>query len=167
MKYLTAAALATATIISTPALAANFVVSVGSTLSSQDFGNSSALPGAINDNYTFTVPDGSVSGFIGSIALGAGLDVTLTGVTLDGVALNQLSSGSFDLWALNETGISAGNHILNVLGTWGSTGGSYAGTLNFAESAVPEAATWAMMIAGFGLVGGAMRRRSTKLSYAI
>jgi hypothetical protein len=24
---------------------------------------------------------------------------------------------------------------------------------------VPEPATWAMMIAGFGLVGGAMRRR--------
>lgn len=27
--------------------------------------------------------------------------------------------------------------------------------------AVPEPATWAMMIAGFGLVGGALRRRST------
>jgi len=32
--------------------------------------------------------------------------------------------------------------------------------------AVPEPATWAMMIAGFGLVGGAMRRRSTKVAYA-
>jgi hypothetical protein len=26
---------------------------------------------------------------------------------------------------------------------------------------VPEPASWAMMIAGFGLVGGSMRRRST------
>jgi hypothetical protein len=26
---------------------------------------------------------------------------------------------------------------------------------------VPESSTWLMMIAGFGLVGGAMRRRST------
>lgn len=35
-----------------------------------------------------------------------------------------------------------------------------------ATPAVPEPATWAMMIAGFGLVGGAMRRRSTKVAFA-
>jgi hypothetical protein len=28
-------------------------------------------------------------------------------------------------------------------------------------AAVPEPASWAMMISGFGLVGGAMRRRVT------
>lgn len=32
--------------------------------------------------------------------------------------------------------------------------------------AVPEPATWAMMIAGFGLVGGAMRRRRTGVAFA-
>lgn len=31
--------------------------------------------------------------------------------------------------------------------------------------AVPEPATWAMMIAGFGLVGGAMRRRRSTVQY--
>jgi hypothetical protein len=31
---------------------------------------------------------------------------------------------------------------------------------------VPEPATWAMMIIGFGLVGAGMRRRVTKVSYA-
>jgi PEP-CTERM motif len=31
---------------------------------------------------------------------------------------------------------------------------------------VPEPTSWAMMIAGFGLVGGVMRRRVTKVSYA-
>jgi hypothetical protein len=37
-----------------------------------------------------------------------------------------------------------------------------------AAAAVPEPATWAMMISGFGLVGGAMRRRASKptLAYA-
>lgn len=34
------------------------------------------------------------------------------------------------------------------------------------SGAVPEPATWAMMIAGFGLVGGAMRRRSIKVAFA-
>ncbi|MFW2828860.1 PEPxxWA-CTERM sorting domain-containing protein [Sphingomonas sp. ID0503] len=34
-----------------------------------------------------------------------------------------------------------------------------------ATAAVPEPASWAMMIAGFGLVGGAMRRR-TRVAYA-
>ncbi len=32
--------------------------------------------------------------------------------------------------------------------------------------AVPEPATWAMMIVGFGLVGSVMRRRVTRVSYA-
>lgn len=36
-------------------------------------------------------------------------------------------------------------------------------TLN---AAVPEPASWAMMIAGFGLVGGAARRRVAKVTYA-
>jgi hypothetical protein len=34
------------------------------------------------------------------------------------------------------------------------------------DAAVPEPATWAMMIGGFGLVGGAARRRATQVSYA-
>ena len=36
----------------------------------------------------------------------------------------------------------------------------------FEESAVPEPATWAMLIAGFGLTGAAMRRRRTRVAFA-
>jgi hypothetical protein len=35
-----------------------------------------------------------------------------------------------------------------------------------ATPGVPEPAAWALMIAGFGLVGGAVRRRTTRVSYA-
>lgn len=35
-----------------------------------------------------------------------------------------------------------------------------------AVAAVPEPATWALLIAGFGLVGGAMRRRRTSVAFA-
>jgi hypothetical protein len=50
-------------------------------------------------------------------------------------------------------------------GRWNS------GTLTFREiglaGGVPEPATWAMMLAGFGIVGGAMRRRQrTSVSFA-
>lgn len=38
------------------------------------------------------------------------------------------------------------------------------GGVSLAISAVPEPATWAMMIAGFGFVGAAMRRRKTAVS---
>ena len=37
---------------------------------------------------------------------------------------------------------------------------------NILAAAVPEPTTWAMMIGGFGLVGGAMRRRAAKLALA-
>lgn len=38
--------------------------------------------------------------------------------------------------------------------------------LSTAVSAVPEPATWAMMISGFGLVGGTMRRRKVTVRFA-
>jgi hypothetical protein len=37
---------------------------------------------------------------------------------------------------------------------------------NFQIAAVPEPATWGMMIAGFGLVGAAMRRRRIRVAFA-
>jgi hypothetical protein len=39
-------------------------------------------------------------------------------------------------------------------------------TFDLGNGAVPEPATWAMLIAGFGLAGGALRRRSVRLSVA-
>ena len=47
---------------------------------------------------------------------------------------------------------------------FGTDLGNFNGTANI--TAVPEPATWAMMIAGFGLVGGTMRRRSNKIAFA-
>lgn len=38
--------------------------------------------------------------------------------------------------------------------------------LNATSSAVPESATWMMLIGGFGMVGGAMRRRRTSVAFA-
>jgi hypothetical protein len=43
---------------------------------------------------------------------------------------------------------------------------SEAGTQNLAIGGVPEPATWAMMILGFGMIGAAMRRRGAKAAAA-
>lgn len=59
---------------------------------------------------------------------------------------------------------------LSAAGIYDSTlfGKDQAGrlTVTVLGGAVPEPASWAMMIAGFGLVGASMRRRVAKVSYA-
>ena len=74
----------------------------------------------------------------------------------------------------NNIGTFTGTNALNVTGpfsttirydlTFGAGFGNFNGTANL--SAVPEPATWGMMIAGFGLVGGVMRRRKTSVAFA-
>lgn len=56
------------------------------------------------------------------------------------------------------------NNVLNTIGF--ETVANTAITASVAAGAVPETATWAMMIGGFGLAGTVMRRRSTKVSFA-
>ncbi|MBU0801782.1 MAG: choice-of-anchor C family protein [Alphaproteobacteria bacterium] len=79
------------------------------------------------------------------------------------------SNYSFDFTGFNKANMGWTNYQYSFVATGAST------TLSFASqdatsfgaaldnvsvtAAVPEPATWAMMILGFGLVGGAMRRR--------
>ena len=53
-------------------------------------------------------------------------------------------------------GLDPGSYTLHVQGTRGRTS-TYSGSISFA--AVPEPATWAMMLLGFGAIGFALRRR--------
>jgi hypothetical protein len=51
------------------------------------------------------------------------------------------------------------------LGTGGSRWGTYIARISTAVVApIPEADTWAMMIAGFGIIGASMRRRRTRVT---
>ena len=55
-------------------------------------------------------------------------------------------------------------NTFNVAGTSGAKG-KY--TINLAFAAAPEPASWAMMILGIGLVGGALRLRARRPDYRL
>lgn len=56
----------------------------------------------------------------------------------------------------NNAGINAGNGPL----TGGPGELQFLGTISYDVTAVPEPQSWALLVAGFGLVGAAMRRRA-------
>lgn len=77
--------------------------------------------------------------------------------TITGASPSYSFAGSFTLIQGQAVGFGLDN-----AGFYGndSTG------VNLSVSSVPEAGSWAMMIAGFGLVGGMARRRSTRVVHA-
>ena len=80
-------------------------------------------------------------------------------VTFNGTEFNTVQTGTFEYRNLGPVPLLASN-TLNVSGTAPGTG-SYSGTIQFsAPNAVPEPATWAMMLVGFGAVGYGMRRKA-------
>lgn len=155
---------ATTMLVASPASAAAFLIDIGPGASSADFGNTGSTSGPIADTFTFTVPAGSANGFVGSIALTPALDITLTSVFLDDRPFSKVLSDGIELFTLSATQVASGPHTIFVNGTWGSAGGSYAGTLNFTPGLVPEPATWAMLIGGIGAVGTSLRRRKAKIT---
>ena len=88
-------------------------------------------------------------------------DINFTSVTLNGVAFATVLTGQQEFRNLLNQALLASNTLI-VSGTAGNATGAdatFAGTLSFGSSAVPEPATWAMMLVGFGAVGFGMRRR--------
>jgi len=70
----------------------------------------------------------------------------------------QLFSGTYDM-----PGFAPGTFKLSGFSE-GSTDGLL--TISAVSGAVPEPATWAMLLAGFGAVGGSMRRRRMTMRFA-
>lgn len=106
----------------------------------------------LTDGATFDL--GSVAGAFSSAI--ASLNAAGDTVTIDfspteyvGAELGALD-GIFGDFLINRNGLGEGDSFSLVV----------------SAGAVPEPATWAMMIAGFGLVGSAMRRRRGNLAVA-
>ena len=110
----------------------------------------------------------SVSGFSFDTALAtmslvnAGADNQVGGgddTVLQSVVLPSPGNSQDDLHLTWEMPLS-GVHYLNITGvTGGSAGGIYAGAI---AAAVPEPETYAMLLAGLGLMGAVVRRRGMR-----
>jgi len=186
--------LATAAVVATPASAAELIVNVAGAQSFAAFGtagntvrtfnigaNSRVTAVAYNVNITAFSPSylsEAVVAFTGSDTLGDGVfltpgigdDFAGTATYADSANLTDLGLG-FTVGAdgllrlewfedFNDTSV-------NPDAIWNS------GTITFTyeptgvEAPIPEPATWAMMIGGFGLMGGSLRRRRTSLRFAM
>ena len=97
-------------------------------------------------------------------------DNSLVNILVNGVStgISGVGYGAFTAFSLNS-GFVAGTNTLDFI-----VNNSQSGPTAFrveatgTASAVPEASTWAMMVAGFAFVGFAMRRRTTanRVTYA-
>jgi hypothetical protein len=134
----------------------------------ENFGANIDATGAFDHTFTFNTSEtDDASGSVITIRTGGGLkDIDFTAIDLDGVAFTPdfgLNHEPNDSWNLFTAIIGAGAHAIhvhgNVVNTSAEDAASYAGTLNLTAVGVPEPASWALMIMGFGAAGAMIRSR--------
>ncbi|MDQ1831176.1 FxDxF family PEP-CTERM protein [Massilia scottii] len=123
------------------------------------------------DNYNFTLTQaGEFAAGVLSITGNAknGLDITAFNLIDSNGSLfggTLLSTGATDQWSLSTSSLSAGAYTIQVKGSiLSNAAGRY--SANIALAPVPEPETYAMMLAGLGLLGFTARRRNKKAAAA-
>lgn len=124
------------------------------------FGAISDEVGPFTHAFSFTTSGlSSASSSVITVHLLGLADIDFSAIDLDGFAFEQHGfDPEAESWDLNLVSLAAGSHTITVHGDLLSGPASYTGTLNIA--AIPEPATWAMMIMGFGGMGAVLRRRN-------
>ena len=173
-KILIAGLLAATGTVSAPAFAAPTIDLSGS--GSAFFGNTIPNGGNFTDVFKVILPNSSVTASVITVALRGDNklgDIDFSSITLNGIEFTKTRSDTSGgpLEAVSESFVlrppadfMAGTYDLILVGrAYGNS--SYSGTINAdVTAAVPEPATWAMMLVGFGAVGYTMRRRKSKVT---
>lgn len=151
------------------------------TLVSATFGDTGIPSGNFTDTFTFQSPfpavgSGSVTTSLASLAFGSAIDTDLLSVLFNGINAPVVyrdaagnvcpvkgvgTCGASTQFALTNVPIlfGPGNFNTIVVNGFSRGNGSYGGNGTLVPAAVPEPATWAMMLLGFGALGFSMRRR--------
>ena len=175
-KFVAAAAAAVALSAASGASAANFPNELNQAtldaFGTSDFGAIITNTGEFTYDFLFTTTgDNDASSFVGTASLNGLKDIDFFDISLDGFGFVQTGFDPSERWDLFNATIGAGPHSIHVHGNVVSTGSgqdaaSYSGTLNLSPVAVPEPATWGLMIMGFGGMGAVLRRRRQATAFA-
>jgi hypothetical protein len=170
-KYLLSAAFVGAAMLAAPASAAVYVLGSFTVPPTQVVAITPAdavAVGGFQDEFRFEVlapitltASGLNTTAIGSIGnLDFGLVELRSGLGTGGSVVASYTNGGdvngFETTNLGALQLGAGFYTIVVNGTVVGAPARYDGNITFA--AVPEPATWAMMVGGFGLLGAAARR---------
>ncbi|MCY7280567.1 MAG: FxDxF family PEP-CTERM protein [Sphingomonas bacterium] len=120
---------------------------------------------AFTNTFNFLTPTGFnlANASITTAAAGTS-NINFTSVLLNGLAFTLSPTGIFENGTLANVSLTAGANNTLIVNGQNFGDGAFSGTLVFAaQSAVPEPATWAMMLLGFGAVGFSVRRRRPTL----
>nr|WP_315401728.1 FxDxF family PEP-CTERM protein [uncultured Duganella sp.] len=159
------ALLAAALLISTAAASAAPITLTPSLGSTTEYSATFAGNAAVNSFTLDLTSFGAATEFFGQVSanLTGGSGYNVTGVTFDGLSFvpvtNTSGKNSSDYWTLDLSSLTASVHQIIVSGTPLGNSPGFVGSLSLNVSAVPEAETYAMMMAGMGLVGFMARRR--------
>ena len=173
------AAAAAATLVAMPANAAVYLFSVSGPGASAS-GNITTVDGTNGSAVT------AVTGTVSYAGVNGGGPFTMTTLSsyaaatnryytsgpfadFGGISFNTNTGGAFNLGGggTGPSGLVINTAVLNPIGYAGVLGSTSVDTV--ATSAVPEPATWAMMLLGFGILGFGMRSRrkqSVRVTYA-
>ncbi|WP_254602811.1 PEPxxWA-CTERM sorting domain-containing protein [Sphingomonas bacterium] len=190
MYYKIAAAAASLAMTSTPAAAAVKVFNFTGTFQSQSVTGYLSYDTAAMPSGGQVFPDGSTQE-----TYTTGVQLYLNGYSYANVYINYIRglypTQPSDYFAVNGFVPAGGDAFGNTAGSGvtlstrlpsgtarslpvdlsgqvftGGAGIAFGSVTVSAEPAVPEPATWAMMIGGFGLAGAALRRRRTSVAFA-